>query len=94
MNIDEQLEDIRNQFHRINTKLNQVEKLKDAVEVNLMGDLIRHARKKQNLTKQALCELSGISYSSLHKIETGSISIRMDIALKLAKTLGLGLWIG
>ena len=94
MGIDKQLEDIRMQFHTINAKLNQVDKLKDAVEVNLMGEMIRSARKKQKLTRQALCELSGVSYTTLNKIETGSVSVRMDIVLNVAKTLGLGLWIG
>ena len=94
MGIDKQLEDIRIQFHTINAKLNQVDKLKDAVEVNLMGEMIRSARKKQKLTRQALCELSGVSYTTLNKIETGSVSVRMDIVLNVAKTLGLGLWIG
>ncbi len=94
MGIDKQLEDIRMQFHTINAKLNQVDKLKDAVEVNLMGEMIRSARKKQKLTRQALCELSGVSYTTLNKIETGSVSVRMDIVINVAKTLGLGLWIG
>ncbi|MEA1967549.1 MAG: helix-turn-helix transcriptional regulator [Thermodesulfobacteriota bacterium] len=94
MSIDKQLEDIRRQFHTINAKLNQVEKLKDAVEVNLMGEMIRSTRKKQKLTRQALCELSGVSYTTLNKIETGSLSLRMDIVLNVAKALGLGLWIG
>jgi hypothetical protein len=53
MNIDMQLEEIRNQFYIISLKLNQAEKLKDAVDISCMGEAIRIARKKQKLTRKA-----------------------------------------
>ena len=94
MDIDKQLEDIRKQFYSINTRLNQAEKLKEAVGINHIGEIVRDSRKKQKLTRHALCELSGVSYSTLSKLEAGSVSVRMDIVIKIAETLGLGLWIG
>jgi DNA-binding XRE family transcriptional regulator len=94
MSIDEQLEIIREQYNNLAGRLNQSEKLKDAVGIEKIGDLVREARKIQGLSRKALCELSGVSYSTLNKIETGSVSVRLDIAINVLKTLGLNLWIG
>jgi len=94
MGIDEHLEIIREQYNNLAGRLNQSEKLKDAVSIDKMGDLVRAARKTQGLTRQALCELSGVSYSTLNKIETGAVSVRLDLVINVVNTLGLNLWIG
>ena len=94
MSIDEHLEIIREQYNNLARRLNQSEKLKDAVSIDKIEDIVRTARKTQGLTRQALCGLSGVSYSTLSKIETGSASVRLDIVINVVNTLGLNLWIG
>lgn len=94
MSIDEHLEIIRDKYNTLVTRLHQSEKLKDAVGIDKIGDMVRQARKTQGLSRQALCELSGVSYSTLNKIETGTISVRLDIVINVVNTLGLNLWIG
>ena len=94
MSIDEHLEIIREEYQNLAKKLRQSEKLKDVVCIDEIGDCIRTARKNQRLTRKALCELCGVSYSTLNKIETGSVSLRLDIVINIAKTLGLNLWVG
>lgn len=61
------------------------------MEFNL-GDNIRAARTKQNLTQEKLAELSGLSLnfiSSLERTNTSSISIKN--AYKIADALGVPL---
>ena len=58
------------------------------------GSRIRAERKKQGLTLNALCELSGVAYATLNKIEQGHESARLDSIVSVAKALGLKLWIG
>ncbi|CCK78948.1 helix-turn-helix domain-containing protein [Desulfobacula toluolica] len=94
MSIDEYLEIIREQYNSLVGRLHKSEKLKDAVGIDKIGDIVRAARKTQGLSRQALCDLSGVSYSTLNKIETGSVSVRLDIVIKIVNTLGLNLWIG
>ena len=94
MSIDEHLEIIRDKYNTLVSRLHQSEKLKDAVSIDKIGDMVRQARKTQGLSRQALCELSGVSYSTLNKIETGTTSVRLDIVINVVNTLGLNLWIG
>jgi ribosome-binding protein aMBF1 (putative translation factor) len=58
------------------------------------GQRIRAERKKQGLTLNDLCELSGIAYSTLNKIEQGHASARLDSLGNVARALGMRLWIG
>jgi len=94
MSIDEPLEIIRELYNNLAGRLNQSEALKDAVSIDKLGKIVRATRKTQGLTRQALCELSGVSYSTLNKIETGGVSVRLDIVVNVVNTLGLNLWIG
>ena len=94
MGIDEHLKIIQEEYHNLTKRLRQSEKLKDVVGIYEIGDCIRTARKNQRLTRKALCELCGVSYSTLNKIETGSLSVRLDIVINIANTLGLNLWVG
>ncbi len=94
MGIDEHLKIIQEQYHHLAVRLHQSEMLKDAVSIEKTGEVVRAARKIQGLSRQALCQLSGVSYSTLNKVETGSVSIRLDIMMKIVKALGLNLWIG
>lgn len=58
------------------------------------GQRIRTERKKQGLTLNDLCELSGVAYATLSKIEQGHPSARLDSVGNVARALGLKLWIG
>lgn len=58
------------------------------------GQRIRNERKKQGLTLNDLCELSGVAYATLNKIEQGHPSARLDSLGSVARALGMKLWIG
>lgn len=58
------------------------------------GRRIRSERKKQGLTLNELCDLSGVAYATLSKIEQGHSSVRLDSLASVANALGLKLWIG
>jgi DNA-binding XRE family transcriptional regulator len=58
------------------------------------GQRIRMERKKQGLTLHELCELSGVAYATLNKIEHGHPSARLDSIVNVARALGIKLWIG
>lgn len=58
------------------------------------GQRIRAERHKQGLTLHDLCELSGVAYATLNKIERGHPSARLDSVGSVARALGLKLWIG
>ena len=94
MEIDEHLKIIREQYYSLAARLHQSEKIKDIADIKKIGAIIRSERKKQRLSRKALCGLSGISYTTLNKIETGSLSVRLDIVRTIANSLGLNLWIG
>ncbi len=94
MTIDKNLATIREQYNKLAARLHQAEQLKNAVSIDSIGSVIQENRKLQGLTRKALCDLSGISYSTLNKIETGSVSVRLDIIIIVTRTLGLNLWVG
>lgn len=91
--IDQELNKIKMMFYEMEQELNKYKSLKNIKPINDLSEVIRKERKKQNLTLQSLCELSGISYSSLAKIESGDISFNFKTLTQLLDTLGLKLWI-
>ncbi|MBI9102623.1 MAG: helix-turn-helix transcriptional regulator [Spirochaetales bacterium] len=58
-----------------------------------LAELIRKERKEQKLTLKGLEELSGVSYSTLAKLESGDDGINLKTLKQVVKTLGLKLWI-
>ncbi len=61
-------------------------------EEKQLGRVIAVARKQAGLTQQALCQKSGLSYSTLAKIERGAIRTPSVFTIKhLAETLGISL---
>lgn len=58
------------------------------------GWRIRTERKKQGLTLHELCELSGVAYATLNKIEQGHPSVQLDSLGSVTRALGMKLWIG
>lgn len=91
--IDQELNKIKIKFYEMEQELNKYKSLENIKPIIDLADIVRKERKKQNLTLQSLSELSGISYSSLVKIESGDININFKILTQLLDTLGLKLWI-
>lgn len=61
--------------------------LADATIVSRIGNLLKAARLKQNITQQSLASASGVSLSSIKKIEKGEIGT-FDSLLRVLRTLG------
>ena len=62
--------------------------LADTVILSRIGSRVRRARLKQNITQQSLAEFSGVSLSSLKKIENGKIG-SFESFLRVLRTLGM-----
>lgn len=61
-------------------------------EEKRLGRVVQTARKKAGLTQQALCQKTGISYSTLAKIERGAIAAPSVFTIRqIAETLGVSL---
>jgi FMN phosphatase YigB (HAD superfamily)/DNA-binding XRE family transcriptional regulator len=61
-------------------------------EEKRLGQVIAQVRKNSGLTQQGLCQKSGLSYSTLAKIERGAIRTPSVFTIKhLAATLGVSL---
>ena len=61
--------------------------LSDGMIQSKMGERLKAVRLKQNITQQALAEESGVSLSSVKKIEKGEIG-SFDSLLRVLRTLG------
>ena len=61
--------------------------LTDVAIFTRIGSRLKAERLKQNITQQSLAEASGISLSSLKKIEKGEIGT-FDSLLRVLRTLG------
>ncbi|MBP5340941.1 MAG: helix-turn-helix transcriptional regulator [Bacteroidales bacterium] len=61
--------------------------LADEVILRKIGERLKAARLKQNITQQRLAEDSGVSLSSVKKIENGEIR-SMDSFVRILRTLG------
>jgi transcriptional regulator with XRE-family HTH domain len=61
-------------------------------EEKQLGQVLQVARKEAGLTQQALCQKSGLSYSTLAKIERGAIKAPSVFTIQhIAATLGISL---
>jgi FMN phosphatase YigB (HAD superfamily)/DNA-binding XRE family transcriptional regulator len=61
-------------------------------EEKQLGRVVQGARKRAGLTQQALCQKSGLSYSTLAKIERGAIRAPSVFTIRhIAGTLGISL---
>ena len=61
--------------------------LSDVAILGRIGNQMRSARLKQNITQQSLADAAGVSLSSLKKIEKGEIG-SFDSLLRVLRTLG------
>lgn len=55
----------------------------------MIKEILRSRRKKLGLSQQQVAELVGISRSFYTRIELGTERPSLDVAFKIAKTLGL-----
>ncbi len=61
-------------------------------EEKRLGQVVQEARRRAGLTQQALCQKSGLSYSTLAKIERGAIKAPSVFTIQhIAHTLGISL---
>jgi len=61
-------------------------------EEKRLGRVLQVARKKEGLTQQALCQKTGLSYSTLAKIERGAIAAPSVFTIqRIAATLGMSM---
>lgn len=61
--------------------------LADEMILHKMGERLKAVRLKQNITQQRLAEDSGVSLSSVKKIESGEIR-SLDSFVRILRTLG------
>lgn len=92
--LDQLLEEVRRRHKAALTRASMADLAEELHPIQEAGKCIREARKKQGLTQTDLCDLSGVGYGTLNKIENGHPSVRLDVLLNVARALGLKLWIG
>jgi y4mF family transcriptional regulator len=56
-----------------------------------IGTRVREERKRQGLDQQTLAMVANVGVRSVHKIESGAPTIRLDILLRVLRALGLTL---
>lgn len=75
-----------------NTAMNEVNGGAVSTEEKQLGQVVQQARRDGGYTQQALCQKSGLSYSTLAKIERGAIKAPSIFTIQhIAVTLGIGL---
>jgi transcriptional regulator with XRE-family HTH domain len=58
--------------------------------VGKLGENLRSAREKRELTQEQLSERTGVQAGEISRIETGKRDPQVSTVLKLAKGLGVG----
>ena len=91
---DALLDEVRNRVVKAQKEAAMATQAASFSPIEEAGQRIRTERKKQGLTLNELCELSGIAYATLNKIEQGHASVRLDSLGSVARALGMKLWIG
>ncbi|KZL15333.1 anaerobic benzoate catabolism transcriptional regulator [Pseudovibrio axinellae] len=65
----------------------------DVSDINALGQVIRRARKQQNLTQEQLAALSGVGPRFLRELEHGKETSRIGLVFAVLSTLGLSVQI-
>ena len=63
--------------------------LKEEVQAYFVGEAIKNARLKQNLTQEELGEKIGVKRSQICKLESGKCSITLSTMTRVFKALGV-----
>ena len=92
--IDTLLEEVRTRFIQTQKEASLAMTSANFSPIEDAGHCIRIERKKQGLTLNDLCDLSGVAYATLSKIEQGHPSVRLDSLGHVTRALGMKLWIG
>lgn len=64
------------------------DKFDNELRIDLLGEAIREARQKKNLTQEELGELVGVKKSQISKIENSTTDARFTTILKVFEALG------
>ena len=64
--------------------------LKEEIQAYFLGEAIKNARLKQNLTQEELGEKVGVKKSQISKLESGKCIITLPTMSKVFKALGFG----
>lgn len=64
--------------------------LKEEIQAYFVGEAIKSARLKQNLTQEELGERVGVKKSQISKLESGKCIITLPTMSKVFKALGFG----
>lgn len=92
--IDELLSALRQRVAELQRAASLADQAANLSSIAEAGMRIRAERKKQGLTLNELCDLSGVAYATLIKIEKGTANIRLESLICVATALGMRLWIG
>ena len=57
------------------------------LQLDLIGEMIRKARKERNLTQQELGELIGVQKAQISKLENGASNVTISTILKVFEAL-------
>jgi HTH-type transcriptional regulator / antitoxin HipB len=63
------------------------EAFEQELRLDLLGDAIKQARKKRNLTQEELGKLVGVQKSQISKLENSLTDARFDTIIKIFKAL-------
>ncbi len=91
---DDLLSQIRDEYRDAKRQASLSETASSLRPAEDIGLLVREERIEQGLTINQLCDLSGVAYVTLSKLERGASSARMDTLEKILGALGLKIWIG
>ncbi len=94
VDISKNLNEINKEFLRMQSVIASQQELSNIEPISNLANQIKEERSKQKLTQKMLSELSGVSESSVQKVERGDNSIQFNIVTDILNTLGLKLWIG
>lgn len=63
----------------------------DYMDMDALGALIRHHRKRAQLSRKDLAQLAGTGSTVLYELEHGKATVRFDILVKVMNVLNMGL---
>ncbi len=92
--IDSLLGAIRQQYTELQRAASRADQAARLSPIEEAGKRVREERKKQGLTLNELCDLSGVAYVTLIKIEKGTSNVRLESLMSVARALGMKLWVG
>ncbi len=92
--MDALLDEIRDRYLEAQRKASMATQSATFSPIEETAKRIRAERRQQGLTLNDLCELSGVAYATLSKIEQGHPGVRLDSLTAVTRALGMNLWIG